>query len=795
MSVFVRVTPSRLVLDGDDLYRVATTLDSAARAAQSALSGTGGMAGNEEAAQEFIDGYGDGAVNTLNAAASYAQTLRGLDTLLQDTANAYKDAGTVGTLETVASRSPSSTPGSAATFSVPSAKAPGPETPLGEFGEFVMDALAQIGVVLPDADTGKLGEAASAWSSFGTSVSSAASQLDGTLTNLASMDIPQAADIRQSRDLIAEKLREIAKAASGADGLSSLCSKQKEQVEAMWEEIGWFLGQMAAEIALDLGLGALLSVATGGLAAPAVVAKIATTVMRWVLKIAALVQKLVALTRMNALAAKVLLRALAEGTQSAIATVTVQAAVNVVAPERAQSLLAAGLGSFAGGSVSGRVGDGGAHILRINSRSGFSRVATNSAVGVTEGAVDGLTDGVVQSAVTGSPVNPLSSAALGALIGGPARTISGGARPNAPAPAAGGSANTTSPGVVVPSSASPDAPSAPSSADAPSAPTANTPTGPQGGGAPSSSAPATAGGTNTDAPDAPVVDGSVETSTPVDASTSVDIPAGDAPLGAGSADAPSVGGGVPDVSPPDAPAPSAADGGSPSSPESSIPSMPDTSAPSTPDTVPSAHERPIHARHGSVRSRHERPIHARHGSVLSRLERPIHARQQRPLEPGQRSPVGRRREYSRCEHVDHVRRARTRCTRLVRAGSAGSAGLVRAGSAGSAGLVNVRRAHVNARHVKARRRRTRRSGERRSRRSCRPLHRTRARCSTQLARRRFARRRAGRRRCLGSGDHAERAVDEQARRGLECFRGRGRRRCRCGGCRFERRPHERRPYD
>jgi hypothetical protein len=590
--VFVRVTPSRLALDGDDLYRVATQLESAARAAQSALSSTGGMAGNEDSAQEFIDGYGDGATNTLNAAGSYAQTLRGLDTLLQDTANAYKDAGTVGTLVAVPARSPSSTPGSAETYSVPSAKAPGPTTPLGEFGEFVMDALAQIGVVLPDADTGKLGDAASAWSSFGSSITSAANELDGTLTNLASMDIPQGDDIRTSRDLVVQKLRDIAKAADGPDSLSDFCTKQKQAVEAMWEEIGWFLGQMAAEIALDLGLGALLSVATGGLAAPAVVAKIATTVMRWVIKIAQLVQKLVALTRMNALAAKLLLRALAEGTQSAVATVTVQAAVNQIrGPEHAQSLLAVGLGSFAGGGIAGRFGDGGAHVLRINARTGVSRVASNTAVGVGEGAIDGLTDGVVQAAVQGdmSTFDPIASGVMGSLIGGAARPIGGGTRPNAPSTGSGGGANTNSPGVDVPSSGSPDAPSAPSSVDAPSAPGVDAPAAPTtGGGAPSSPAPATGGSTNTDAPDAPVVDGAGDASTPVDASTSVDIPSGGAPTGAGGdTSSPSGGGGsVPDVSVPDAPAPG--DGGSPATPDSSVPSIPDTSTPSTPDSsVPS----------------------------------------------------------------------------------------------------------------------------------------------------------------------------------------------------------------
>jgi hypothetical protein len=582
VSVFVRVTPSRLTLDGDDLYRVAVTLDSAARSAQSALAGTGGMAGNEESAQEFIDGYGDGATNTLNAAGSYAQALRALDTLLGDTANAYTDAGTIGTLEPVATRSPSAAPAAAATFSVPSAKAPGPEGPLGEFGEFVMDALAQIGVVLPDADTGKLGDAADAWSEFSTSITSAKSELDGTLTNLAGMDIPQADDIRKSRDAIVLKLDQVAKAAGTSEGLSFVCSEQKKAVEKMWEEIGWFLGQMAAEIAVDLGLGALLSIATGGLGAPAVVAKIAVTVMKWVMKIADLVKALVRLTRMNAMAAKVLLRALAEGTQSAVATVTVQAAVNVASPERAQNLLTVGLGSFAGGSISGRVGDGGAHVLRVGSRSGATRVAMNTAIGATEGAVDGLTDGLVQAGVGGVPFDPISSAGLGSLIGGVARPVGGGSRPNAPSTGGG---NTSSPATVdVPAASSPDSPTGPSGADAPSAPDMNTPAAPQGsGGAPSSSVPATGGGTSPDAPDAPIVDGAGDASTSVDSSTSVDIPAGDAPDGTGvdvtsAADGPS----VPDVSSP------SSDVSSPSMPDST-PSTPDASTPdaSTPETTPS----------------------------------------------------------------------------------------------------------------------------------------------------------------------------------------------------------------
>ncbi|RUR01593.1 toxin glutamine deamidase domain-containing protein [Labedella endophytica] len=604
MSVFVRVTPSRLALDGDDLYRVATSLDSAARSAQSALSNTGGMAGNEDSAQEFIDAYGEGAVNTLDAAGSYAQALRALDTLLGDTANAYTDAGTVGTLETVATRSPSSTPGSAATFSVPSAKAPGAVGPLGEFQEFVMDALAQLGVVLPDADSGKLGEAASAWSAFSTAISDAASELDGTLTNLASMDIPQATDIRAARDSISEKLGEIA---TGATGLSDLCAEQKKNVDAMWEEIGWFLGQMAAEIALDLGLGALLTVATAGAGAPLVAGKIALTVLNWARKIANLVQKLVALTRMNALAAKVLLKALREGTQSAIATVTVQAAVNVVAPDRAQNLLTVGLGSFAGGAIGGRVGDGGSHVLRIGSRSGATRVAMNTAVGAGEGAVDGLTDGLVQSGVGGVPFDPISSAGLGALIGGGARTIGGGTRPNAPSTGGGSGSSSPSPdGVDVPSSSTPDSPLGPTGVDAPSAPNTNTPAAPQGsGGAPSSSAPAAAGGPNPDAPDAPIVDGAGDATTPVDSSGSVDIPSGDAPTGAGGDTSTSTNGpGVPDVSAPssdggtpslpdsspstpDSSSPSMPDSNTPSTPDAPTPSTPDSSAPSTPDTTPS----------------------------------------------------------------------------------------------------------------------------------------------------------------------------------------------------------------
>lgn len=592
MSVNVRVDPSRLALDGDDLYRIATKLDSAARTAQSALSGTGGMAGNEESAQEFIDAYGEGAENTLNAAGSYAHALRSLDTLLGDTANAYKDAGTVGTLNPVPTRSASTTPGSAATFSVPNAKAPGAIGPLGEFQEFVMDALAQIGVVLPDADSGNLGNAASAWSEFSTSISSAASELDGTLTNLAAMDIPQADDIRTSRKHIVDKLGEIAK---GADGLSELCAKQKENVDAMWEEIGWFLAQMAAEIALEAGLGIALTAITGGLAAPAVVAKIALTVMRWVVKIGNLVKKLVTLTRAQAIAAKLLLKALKEGTQSAIATVTVQFAVNEIrGPGHQQDLLAAGLGAFAGGAIGGRVGDGGANILRVGSRSGATRVGMNAAVGTVEGAADGFTDGLVQSAVTGTEFNPLSSSLAGALVGGGIRPVTGGTRPSTPSAGSGGSGSSSPDAVDVPSASTPDSPSTPAGMDTPSAPNMDTPAAPQGsGGAPSSSSTA-GGGASTDTPDAPVVDGAGDASTSVDSSTSVDIPAGDAPDGTGvdvssSADGPS----VPDVSSPSGDggasstpdsSPSTPDASSPSTPDSSSPSTPDVNTPSTPDS-------------------------------------------------------------------------------------------------------------------------------------------------------------------------------------------------------------------
>ena len=161
----VRLDAARLVADGDALYGIANALSQAVRACESALASTGGMAGDDESAEVFAQGqdgepgYDKYAVDVLKGALGVANSLKVVDAALGNSGRAYDGAQLVGAFKSASS---SRIPEATATVtephaSVPTALGKGADGPLGEFGDFLKDALATLGVVLPSADTGKLG--------------------------------------------------------------------------------------------------------------------------------------------------------------------------------------------------------------------------------------------------------------------------------------------------------------------------------------------------------------------------------------------------------------------------------------------------------------------------------------------------------------------------------------------------------------------------------------------------------------------------------------------------------------
>ncbi len=561
--------------DADQLHSIATSLRNGISSAASSLSSSSGMAGDDNSAEDFAEFYDAEAPKVLTGSGSVVTVLGGLDAAIVSTAGAYKQAEAVGAGK--GSGGSEFQPGSPSDFSapsIPSCLGPGLPGALGEFQEVIEDGLAAIGVTIPTGDTGKLRSAAGVWDSLNGDLLSAKSSLSGAFSALQGMDIPQKGDILACQEKLETMLGDLA---GNADAMGQACTKFAQGIDDTREELMWMIGQMVAEIMLEIALGAVLGAITGGLGAVAMAAKAATTIARWIQKIAALIMRLRTFIQAQKAWLRGLIKAVGEGAQSAVATVTVQAGVNFARRNeegyQQQSLLTAGMSSFVGSSVSSPVG---------NRLAGSNpSLARNAFAGGTEGAVDGLASSGVESGMNGTPFNPISAMVLGTLVGAGLRPALGGGGGNAPATT--GLANSGP--VRAPSE--PGAPTAPSSPNAPNVPTTPSP----GGGAPGGGAPGAAGSGNAPAPvdvsnngpqpgaggspspanaggpSSPVdVDGSNAPqpgaggapSSPNSGNGPVDVPSGDVPstpldTAAPSVDAPS----VPDVSAPSVGAPSA----------------------------------------------------------------------------------------------------------------------------------------------------------------------------------------------------------------------------------------------
>ncbi|WP_394554595.1 hypothetical protein ACDF64_07780 [Agromyces sp. MMS24-JH15] len=297
----------------------------------------------------------------LQGALESANALRAMDTALQNTARAYDGAQLAGAYRDPASssiRAAMSQP-IASSVHLPSALGPGPQSPLGEFAEFVQDALAAIGVALPDADTGKIGAAEAAWVDLGSSLRRIRSEVDSSLHAAVSDGVPQRIRIASCRDAVA---RRIGDAASSADAMASFARALGDAVAKAWEEIGWLLAQMAAEIAIEIGVGVLLSSVTFGAGAVATIAKIAFTVARWAVRIAEVCGRLATVVRAALAAARLAARgglrlateSVASGLASVAAGMGVDGVRSAVDPgHRAQEFGELLAGGLLGGAVGG----------------------------------------------------------------------------------------------------------------------------------------------------------------------------------------------------------------------------------------------------------------------------------------------------------------------------------------------------------------------------------------------------------------------------------------------------------
>ena len=428
----VRLNAFGLVTDGSEMSTIASDVTAAWTSLSSSLSGSAGMAGDDELAEDWSPDYDDAAKGCAKGTEAIASFLQGFDGLLAGTGAAYKEAeltgagkpGTSG-IEIPASTTPSASVPPSALGSNP---LPGG---LGELAELVEGALYAVGVVFPRGDTEKLRAAALAWGTFATDLDRAKSRLGSSLVELAASEVPQSGVADEVRTAIQNMIGEFSEAASGNEAaLRDLA----QNIDDTWAEIRSMLESLAIELAIDIGISVALSFVTFGVGALAGAAKATTTIARWVVKIAELIRKLKIINRIPAdkfLKASSVLRKLEHGPMrwrfgAEVVKGTISgAASSVVVSARngeeitVDSLLATLAGGVVGGVAGGGVGAGFA--AAFGRRAGrhavqptfFRATATEAAKGAAEGAAGGVAGGYTESRIKGEDFN----AGLAALFG------------------------------------------------------------------------------------------------------------------------------------------------------------------------------------------------------------------------------------------------------------------------------------------------------------------------------------------------------------------------------------------
>ncbi|WP_241249127.1 DNA/RNA non-specific endonuclease [Agrococcus sp. KRD186] len=483
----VKLDPARLVTAGAEFYSVAQTIEGAVSSASGTLSGLGGMAGDDNAAEDFCqgaEGYDAVAAPTLDAVTSIANGLRILDAALSNTGRAYDAAEKPGAGLSAASAQPAEATATLdqSKASLPSALGPGWPGPLGEFQELIEGALATIGVVIPTGDVGQLRNAATAWGTLGSTLTTASSTTSSAGSDVLSLTFPQKNSVLACRTGLATSISTLA---TSATGMQQWLTDFADNLEQMRYELGNFLKQMAIEVAAEIGLAIILGPLTAGIGTALMAGKVGLTIMRWARKIATLIDKLRDLLKglrgIKGAAARTGLRAAKEGLQaglaSAFATTVMNHAEGDDSRYQQQNVGTAFVSAFAGGAVAAPVSKVTVGGNKTGSATGPS--AARQITGETAaGAADGFTSGLVESQMTGQDFNPISSTLLGSIMGGgmaaggrginavmPSRRPtpgSGTSRPEAPGVAGGGTQPTMPSRTPTPGSgpSSPDIPGA-----------------------------------------------------------------------------------------------------------------------------------------------------------------------------------------------------------------------------------------------------------------------------------------------------------------------------------------------
>lgn len=417
--MLVRVNAATFAAESSQLGAAALKLQTATSTAAGQLASCSGMAGIDPMAEEFAlgskqeGGYDQSMQSVIDAGVTLSQAIAGFEGYLLGLASGYRAIELAG-VQSGPNPYSSMTPTTVASSCQYVASSLGDEqrgTTQGEIMEWIENFLKDTaGIVIPTADTDKVRRAAGVWDSFSSELLAAKATVTSALPGTAAATFPQQGDVLAVQSRLAALIDDLA---DDAKALGDGCSSYASNVESIRSELMSMLGQLALEVAIDVGVGIALSFITFGAGAAAGLAKAATTVARWIPKIVSVLQRL----RMLIMSAKrtmaVMRRAAIESIKSTVSGTIANAGASLAFGNFSwDGLGAAALSSSVSGAVAGPFSHIGSNVA-----SRGTRITKRAGVDGLTGGVGGAAGDWVASQVTGQDFNLLMSALVGTVGG------------------------------------------------------------------------------------------------------------------------------------------------------------------------------------------------------------------------------------------------------------------------------------------------------------------------------------------------------------------------------------------
>ncbi|MBC2932240.1 HNH/ENDO VII family nuclease [Nocardioides sp. zg-1228] len=260
----------RIEVDSGGYTSAATSLETANGLAADAyetltgkLGGFGGMGGDDKSSEDFVPHYDSGAAAAVTAIADLVTALGSLAIIAEASGanHADADAGSVHGSRGGPGAPEEVDPVEVAPYSPPTASGANAEdTP--QFWDVILDYLE--GYTWPGADTGRLGQAASAWDAAASSLDGLRSYCEVATTQLGNQRSPE---IPAAKKAVGEVKQAAADIASACRELATACRDYANQVEETKSTVKGLMKDLAIEVGATVVVAGIGSLFTAGAAA------------------------------------------------------------------------------------------------------------------------------------------------------------------------------------------------------------------------------------------------------------------------------------------------------------------------------------------------------------------------------------------------------------------------------------------------------------------------------------------------------------------------------------------------